>query len=117
MRTRARQKFVADATALGARVPQAELYVYFVALTGGPYQQVKLILAFIKKGEKNLCAVIVMKKKSIISRLRLPTHPANRISEIRMSLCLRTQSQDTKEARAMMYFSRQELTNTDRKLS
>src|SRR5699024_12815712 len=101
MRTRARQKFVADATALGARVPQAELYVY-VALTGGPYQQVKLILAVIKKGEKNLCAVIVMKKKSIKSRLRLPTHPQNRISEIRMSLCLRTQSQDTKEARATM---------------
>ena len=29
MRTRAKQKFVAKATALGARVPRAELFVYF----------------------------------------------------------------------------------------
>ena len=29
MRTRAKQKFVAKATALGARVPQAELFVIY----------------------------------------------------------------------------------------
>ena len=32
MRTRAKQKFVAKATALGARVPQAELFVLRIVL-------------------------------------------------------------------------------------
>lgn len=32
MRTRAKQKFVAKATALGARVPRAELFVYFTRI-------------------------------------------------------------------------------------
>ena len=104
--------------ALGARVPQAELYVYFVALTGGPYQQVKLILAFItKRREKSMCSNCNEKEKYYITTARLPTHPANRISEIRMSLCLRTQSQDTKEARATMSISRPEQMNMDRRSS
>ena len=47
-------------------------------------------------------------RNHIISQQRLPTHQANRILETLMRLFWLTRSQDTREVRDMMYFSRQE---------
>ena len=56
-------------------------------------------------------------KESIILLQRLLMHQANRTSVTRMRSCWQMPSQDIKEVRDTMYFSRQELTNMVRKLN
>ena len=64
MRTRAKQKFVAKATALGARVPRAELFVLFrkVLRQNVPFAVGKSVL----KSLRNKCKKYDRKKKHIL---------------------------------------------------
>ena len=56
-------------------------------------------------------------RKNIILLPQLPIHQANHILEILMKQFLQTVLPDLKDSRDMMYFSRQEQINMDRKLS
>ena len=58
-----------------------------------------------------------MDKKKFYMTTAIAYTSGNHTLEILMSLYLLMQSQDTKEVRGMMYFSRQELTNMDRRLN
>ena len=55
--------------------------------------------------------------RNIILQLRLPIHQVNRISETHTRSCLQMQSHVIREARDMMYSSRQEQMSTDRRSS